>query len=396
MFFPRKTSVVLAFSALSALAVAVGCSHEEESVETGTGDLTGGGQLQDLVISQVYGGGGNNGAKYTTDFIELFNQGDHDVDLAGVQLQYVSAGVSFTKAKNYLVLPAGTPKLAAGHYFLIQVATGAATGATPAGVPLTDVDYVATQPLELISMSKESGKLALVAAGADALEGCGAPGAACDATKYIDLVGYGPNASQFRGAAPVPALTTGTAAVRRFGGCAHSQDNSQDFEALEPLPRNGKTAASPMCNTVDASAPPPPPPVIDGGADGSTKSDAGKSDGGTKADAGPKPPKSDAGKADSGTHTKDAGKGTTAGDDDDDDTVDPGDGDDDDDDVDASKKKTGTKPTKTLGTNNAAPTPTFPATSPSCTTASGPASSFSGLGAIFGLALAGTALRRRR
>lgn len=29
----------------------------------------------DLVISQVYGGGGNSGAPYTHDFIELFNRG---------------------------------------------------------------------------------------------------------------------------------------------------------------------------------------------------------------------------------------------------------------------------------------------------------------------------------
>ncbi|MDH1603955.1 MULTISPECIES: hypothetical protein [unclassified Empedobacter] len=28
-----------------------------------------------VVISQVYGGGGNSGAKYTHDFIELFNRG---------------------------------------------------------------------------------------------------------------------------------------------------------------------------------------------------------------------------------------------------------------------------------------------------------------------------------
>ena len=29
----------------------------------------------DVVISQVYGGGGNTGATYTHDFVELFNRG---------------------------------------------------------------------------------------------------------------------------------------------------------------------------------------------------------------------------------------------------------------------------------------------------------------------------------
>lgn len=37
----------------------------------------------DIVISQVYGGGGNSGATYTNDFIELFNRGISPVSLAG-------------------------------------------------------------------------------------------------------------------------------------------------------------------------------------------------------------------------------------------------------------------------------------------------------------------------
>jgi len=37
----------------------------------------------DIVISQVYGGGGNSGAPLTNDFIELFNRGAASVDLAG-------------------------------------------------------------------------------------------------------------------------------------------------------------------------------------------------------------------------------------------------------------------------------------------------------------------------
>ena len=38
----------------------------------------------DLVISQVYGGGGNGGAPYTHDFIELFNRGTTAVSLSGL------------------------------------------------------------------------------------------------------------------------------------------------------------------------------------------------------------------------------------------------------------------------------------------------------------------------
>ena len=35
----------------------------------------------DIVISQVYGGGGNSGAPFTNDFIELFNRGTATVDV---------------------------------------------------------------------------------------------------------------------------------------------------------------------------------------------------------------------------------------------------------------------------------------------------------------------------
>ena len=45
----------------------------------------------DVVISQVYGGGGNSGAPYTNDFIELFNRGTSTVSLAGWSIQYTSA-----------------------------------------------------------------------------------------------------------------------------------------------------------------------------------------------------------------------------------------------------------------------------------------------------------------
>ena len=44
-----------------------------------------------LVISQVYGGGGNSGAPYKNDFIEIFNGGTAAVSLSGLSLQYASA-----------------------------------------------------------------------------------------------------------------------------------------------------------------------------------------------------------------------------------------------------------------------------------------------------------------
>ena len=44
-----------------------------------------------LVISQVYGGGGNSGAPFSNDFIEIFNRGTTAISLNGLSLQYTSA-----------------------------------------------------------------------------------------------------------------------------------------------------------------------------------------------------------------------------------------------------------------------------------------------------------------
>ena len=44
--------------------------------------------VNDLRISQVYGGGGNTGATYTHDFIELFNAGTGTISLTGYSVQY--------------------------------------------------------------------------------------------------------------------------------------------------------------------------------------------------------------------------------------------------------------------------------------------------------------------
>ena len=45
----------------------------------------------EVVISQVYGGGGNSGATYRNDFIELFNPGSVAVSVEGWRVGYASS-----------------------------------------------------------------------------------------------------------------------------------------------------------------------------------------------------------------------------------------------------------------------------------------------------------------
>src|SRR5882672_8991064 len=103
--------------------------------------------LPQVKISQVYGGGGNAGATYKNDFIELYNAGTSGVSLNGWSVQYVSA----TGTGTWSVTTLSNVTLAAGQYYLIQEAVGAG-GTTNLPTP----DATGT-----IAMSATSGKVAL-------------------------------------------------------------------------------------------------------------------------------------------------------------------------------------------------------------------------------------------
>ncbi len=79
-----------------------------------------------LVISEVYGGGGNSGATYTHDFIELYNPTSAPISVDGLSVQYRSSGGTGA-ATGVTPLTGSIP--AGGHY-LVQEAKG--TGGTTA------------------------------------------------------------------------------------------------------------------------------------------------------------------------------------------------------------------------------------------------------------------------
>ncbi|MBO0867873.1 MAG: lamin tail domain-containing protein [Micromonosporaceae bacterium] len=177
----------------------------------------------DVVISQVYGGGGNSGATLTNDFIELSNRGAAPVDLTGWSVQYASAaGTSWAAT-------ALSGSLAPGAHYLIQEAAGAG-GSTP--LPTPDASGS-------IAMSATSGKVALATV-ATALS-CGAT---CSAASEVrDFIGYG-TANDFETAA-APVLSNTTADLRA-DGAADTDNNAVDFTAGTPDPRNsGGTSPSP-------------------------------------------------------------------------------------------------------------------------------------------------------
>jgi predicted extracellular nuclease len=180
----------------------------------------------DLRISQVYGGGGNTGAPFTHDFIEIFNAGPSPVSLAGYSVQYASAaGTSWTN------LTALSGSLAPGQYYLVQGAAGNSCGGLPCGVALPTPDVPGA-----INLSGTNGKVALVNTVTPQT------GACPTGPQIIDFVGYG-SANCYEGSAAAPVLTNTTAALRAGAGCTDTDDNAADFSAGAPNPRN---TASPL------------------------------------------------------------------------------------------------------------------------------------------------------
>ena len=219
-----------------------------------------------LVISQVYGGGGNANTTLTHDYIELFNRGAGAVSLSGLSLQYASAtgtGNFGANASQLTELPAVS--LGAGQYFLVQEASGTSP-APPSNVP---ADYAAdTTP---ISMAAASGKVALVSDTTPL--GCNgstaSPCSAAQLARIVDLVGYGP-ANFYEGTGPTAVLTSTTAAFRANGGCTDTDNNAADFTVAVAAPRNTATTVH-ACDTTTPTDPTgtgsvTPNTVVQGGA----------------------------------------------------------------------------------------------------------------------------------
>lgn len=184
----------------------------------------------DLAISQAYGGGGNSGATFTHDFVEIFNRGAAPVSLNGKSVQYGSTTGNFS---NVTTLPNVT--LQPGQYFLLQLASGA----NGAPLPVTG-DHTGT-----LNLAGAAGKVALV--NGTAALACGATATPCGAASLdliVDLLGFG-TAANLSETTPTANLSNTTAAVRAGSGCTDTDNNGADFTVATPAPRNTTTALNP-------------------------------------------------------------------------------------------------------------------------------------------------------
>ncbi|MDP4169455.1 MAG: lamin tail domain-containing protein [Bacillota bacterium] len=188
-----------------------------------------------VVISEVYGGGGNSGANYKNDFIELYNPTTQDVDLTGWSIQYAAATGSFSSNKTTL---SGTIK--AHGYYLIQGTKG--TGGT--------IDLPTPDVTSNLSLAGTAGKVALSKA-SDTITG------KTDAN-LMDFVGFGSTATEFEGSGATVAPSNTKSVERKAndgtdpttvgagkGNGWDTDDNKNDFVAADPNPQNSSTPIEP-------------------------------------------------------------------------------------------------------------------------------------------------------
>jgi hypothetical protein len=190
-----------------------------------------------VVISQVYGGGGNTGAPLNRDFIELFNRGTAAVDISGYTIQYNSA--TGTSAWLFNTIPAGAI-IQPGKYYLIAFGPAGTVGAA---LPTADFDSTAAG---FLALSATNGRVALSNLATAIPAGCPPTGST------IDYVGFG-TGNCFEGTAAVAVLSNTTSALRLNGGCTDNNTNDTDFVVNTPTPRNSSTAAS-VCSTAPTVA----------------------------------------------------------------------------------------------------------------------------------------------
>lgn len=185
-----------------------------------------------LVISEVYGGGGNSNATYNHDFVELYNPTSAAIDVSNMSVQYQSATGTGTPGATPL-----TGSVPAGGYYLVAEAGGS-----------TGVDLPTAGTTGSLNLSGSNGTVFLANQQAALPERLTSP---VDNAAVLDLVGYG-TTNAYEG---TPASSPGgnTESLQRDASGTDTDVNADDFDGdgIDPAPTPG---AAP-----EESTPPPPP-----------------------------------------------------------------------------------------------------------------------------------------
>ncbi|HEV7857581.1 MAG TPA: DUF4214 domain-containing protein [Pyrinomonadaceae bacterium] len=196
-----------------------------------------------VVINEVYGGGGNAGATFINDFVELLNIGKSPVDVSGWSLQYQPNGTT-TWAAGPLCssTTAGTCVIQPGRFYLFALGSGGAVGAA---LPASDAPALAT------NIAAAQGKLALVNSQTALPTNTGSNCTGLPVTgtpAVIDEVGYGTSTNAcFEGTTNAPGTNSTTSSTRATS--TDTDQNGTDFTATSP-PTPQNSASTPITPTA--------------------------------------------------------------------------------------------------------------------------------------------------
>jgi hypothetical protein len=197
-------------------------------------------------ISQIYTRGGEAGATFQNDFVELFNRGQTAVDISGWSLNI--SNFSGTppniqiSATNIKLFPSTSMIMAPGSHFLIKFG-----GSGSNGQPVSsDIN------LNPFPMSDTGSQIVLLAKD-KTLPFFYCPAAPDLTGNVVDYVGYG-IAICYEGTVAL-APPQDKSLLRVSGGCTDNNDNLADFSFETPNPRTRQSVVTP-CG-------PPPTSVID-------------------------------------------------------------------------------------------------------------------------------------
>ena len=187
----------------------------------------------DVIITQVYGGGGNSGATYKSDFIELYNTTAADIDISGWSLQYAAAAnitAEITSA-NTIVFPASTTIKAKNHYS-IKCADGGGGVEWSAGT----FDW---EPTATLALGGTNGKVMLMKNSTRITPST--LSAIIDDPNFGDYVPFGTGCAPVYGSNMSKNLSATQGALRKSaaGIYQYTGDIGNDFELATPNPRNG-------------------------------------------------------------------------------------------------------------------------------------------------------------
>ena len=170
-----------------------------------------------VVISEVYGAGGNSGAAYDRDYIELYNPTDAAITLSGMSVQYRSA----TGTANPSGVTALTGSIGPKSYYLVAEASGGANGvALPAPNVTGSVNLSGTTGTVFLANQST----ALTSPPTGSITGNAA---------ITDLVGFGSSNTFETALAPSPSTTT---SIARDAAGKDTDSNSTDFTAAAGTP----------------------------------------------------------------------------------------------------------------------------------------------------------------